>query len=46
MEETSEEAKKWIEAEREVKSVALNILAKKQERITNEFESYKKAIDE
>ncbi|CDW87281.1 UNKNOWN [Stylonychia lemnae] len=46
IEETSEEAKKWIEAERELKGAALNILAKKQERITQEFESYKKTVDE
>lgn len=46
IEDTSEEAKKWIEAEREIKGAALNILEKKQQRITEEFESYKKKVDE
>eukprot|EP00347_Sterkiella_histriomuscorum_P002768 403366875 len=46
IEETSEEAKKWVEAEREIKGMALNILAKKQERLTSEFETYKRKVDE
>jgi hypothetical protein len=46
IEETSLEANKWIEAEREIKSVALGILAKKSDRITSEFESYKKQVDD
>ena len=45
VEEASEEARMWVEAEREIKGVALNILAKKQERITEEFDSYKRAVD-
>lgn len=44
--DTTEEAQKWIEAEREIKSLALSILAKKQERINEEFEQYKKNVDE
>lgn len=34
VEETTEEARKWVDAEREIKGMALNILAKKQERIS------------
>jgi len=43
--ETTDEANRWIEAERELKSVALGILAKKQEMIANDFESYKQSVE-
>ena len=45
MEETADEAKKWIEAERELKSSALSILGWQEEKLKNDFENYRMYVD-
>lgn len=45
VEETADEAKKWIEAERELKSSALSILGWQEEKLKNDFENYRMYVD-
>jgi hypothetical protein len=46
VEETHKSARKWVDAERQVKFSAMDFLSQRQEKLNLEFEQFKKKVDD
>ncbi len=46
IEQTHQQTQKWVNAQKEIKGAAMELLTQRQNKLNQEFESYKKKVDE